>query len=146
MKRIVCILTVLILLAALCVPAGARGAQQGVLPGTLTVRAVSPQEPTASAVLRFPDLPDGVARLCTLRWYRDGVPISQPQMLLAQKGAYAVCRVTVCFSEAMPLSTTITAELTSGDETWTYDAVLEIENYDAAHYARLKTRAQPYRG
>ena len=26
--------------------------------------------------------PDGVARLCTLRWYRDGVPISQPQMAI----------------------------------------------------------------
>ena len=45
----------------------------------------------------------------------------------------------------MPSSTTITAELTSGGETWTYDAALEIENYDAAHYARLKTLAQPYR-
>ena len=66
MKRILPMLTALLLLTALCVPVGARSAQQSALPGTLTVRAVSPQEPTASAVLRFPDLPDGVARLCTL--------------------------------------------------------------------------------
>ena len=145
MKRIISLLTVCLLLAALCLPVGAQGAQGYTLPATLTVGAASPQEPTASAVLRFPDLPDGVARLCTLRWYRDGVPISQPQMLLAQKGAYAVCRITVCFSETMPASSEITAELTAGSDRWTYTQALEIQNYDAAHYARLKTLAQPYR-
>ena len=63
MKRIISLLTVCLLLAALCLPVGAQGAQGYTLPATLTVGTASPQEPTASAVLRFPDLPDGVARL-----------------------------------------------------------------------------------
>ena len=143
MKNIFRFFIISAVLIALCTAANALTFDASC--GTLQASAVSPGEPTSAAVLRFEDLPSGYFRCFTLRWYRDGVPVSGSQKVAVRKGACFVFRTSFCFSEDMPDTSTITAVLSSGHLQYSFDAKINIFNYDHAHYERLASLQYPYR-
>ncbi len=150
MKHLTRLLSAAALLVLLCLPAAAASSKKQPatsqpLDASLTIQTASPSEPTATAVLSFENLPRNYSRPGTVVWYRNGVQYSEPQPVLVQRGEIAYTRITVCFSADTPASNAITAVLTCGEEQWTYTGTLNIQNYDAAHYARLAALAKPYR-
>ena len=111
----------------------------------LYVQTATCDEPTVSAVLSVTDVPLFENRICTVEWFRDGVPISQKQSFLLCKGAFSVCRFSVVFSESTPPQTVITAVISCADASRCFSETVTVQNRDGAFYERLKTLKYPYR-
>lgn len=111
----------------------------------LLVGEVSPAEPTAAAALCFSDVPKNLCGSYLLRWYRDGVPITEAVPFSLYENACAVCRSSYCFSESMPQSSTLSAVLSDRHKSYTYSAEVAIRNYDRSFYERLAGLKYPYR-
>ncbi len=146
MKSFIRIFLPLLLCVLFYTSASARdGLPDGYIRPVLQVQTASPSEPTAAAVLTFPDLPDNYFRTCSITWLRDGIPVESVQNFTMRRGAMAVCSFTTTFSADMPDTSIITAVIRWGDYEIRADGVMHMENYPPEHYQRMASLTYPYR-